>query len=73
MGSQDKGTGFIDALEGSGSEPIFAATLEITLATEFCCFGSHNRLAAPLNKMKPIKLIAIIVINVERSIDFLSS
>jgi hypothetical protein len=42
--------------------------LDITLATEFGCRGSHNKLATPLNRINPSKAIEMMAINVGRSI-----
>lgn len=42
--------------------------LDIALATGFGCSGSHNKLATPLNRINPSKVIEMIAINVERKI-----
>jgi hypothetical protein len=39
------------------------ATLEITLATELAFVGSHKKLAAPLNKINPIKVMPIMTMS----------
>jgi len=65
-GSQDNGSGFDGCFAGSEDD----TTLEITLATGLACCGSHKRLAAALNRIKPSKLSDITAINVERSICF---